>query len=137
MNKVIFLDFDGVLHCSMNGDFEFLPNLYKVLDTFPELKIVISSDWREGINEQSYQDIFGSYNSRILGITSKLPGFKREDEILEYANKHNITSFIAVDDDCRDELFSPDCNWLFKTSYFAGLNEAATYELIKFIENRF
>lgn len=43
-NLTIFLDFDGVLHRKMIGNFELLANFNQVLNLFPNLKIVISSD---------------------------------------------------------------------------------------------
>lgn len=132
----MFLDFDGVLHRKMIGDFEFLPNLKKVLDLFPNIMVVISSDWRHDLKTQDYHDIFGSYVSRIVGKTPTMMGLKhiRQLEILAYAKQHSLQRFIAVDDDCRNELFDDNCNWLFKTDYYCGLDEETLNNLIKFIK---
>lgn len=137
MLEVIFLDFDGVVHRQMNESFEYLPNLYKVLDLFPEIKIVISNDWRHCMNKDSYTNIFGTYGSRIVGATGKHESKMRELEIMEYANMYNIKNFIAIDDDCRNRLFSPNCEWLFKTNYYKGLNDETTARLISFIQQRY
>jgi hypothetical protein len=132
----VFLDFDGVLHRKMIGNFELLPNFTKLLDKYPEIMVVISSDWRHELKKTDYQSIFGKYSTRIIGVTGKHTDKKREVEILEYVRLHNIEHFIAVDDDCRNELFSQGCPWLFKTSYFKGLNDETLFRLDEFIKNR-
>jgi hypothetical protein len=54
MQKIImFLDFDGVLHPKMNGTFEHMDNLKKVLDKYPQIDIVISSSWRFSMDAAS------------------------------------------------------------------------------------
>lgn len=135
-NLTIFLDFDGVLHRKMIGNFELLANFNQVLNLFPNIKIVISSDWRHSMKPQDYQEIFGEYANRIIGKTPIIIGatFLRELEILAYVRQHSIQKFIAIDDDCRNELFNRDCEWLFKTNYFRGLDTETTNNLIKFIK---
>ncbi len=132
----LFLDFDGVLHRKMDGNFEFMPNLFKVLEHYPLLEIVISSSWRNGLSQLSIADLFGSYATRVVGKTPTLITANREQEILDYVRRHQLKHFIAVDDDCRGNLFSNNCPWLFKTNYFTGLNHESTQELIKFIEQQ-
>ena len=46
---VIFLDFDGVLHRKYDGTFELVSNLFRILESFPNAKMVISSNWRNVI----------------------------------------------------------------------------------------
>lgn len=115
----LFLDFDGVLHRKMDGNFEFMPNLFKVLERYQQLEIVISSSWRNGLNKFSIDDLFESYAKRVVGKTASL-----------------ITGNRAVDDDCRGNLFSNNCPWLFMTNYFIGLNTETTQKLIKFIKHK-
>lgn len=134
----IFLDFDGVLHRKMIGNFELLPNFKKVLNLFPSIVIVISSDWRHSMKPLDYQEIFGEYANRIIGNTSTITGATsvRQLEVLAYVRQHSIQKFIAIDDDCRNELFNRDCEWLFKTNYFRGLDTETTNSLIKFIQTK-
>jgi len=47
MRKIIFLDFDGVLHPDGVGLFSRLPLLESFLSRMPEAEIVVSSTWRE------------------------------------------------------------------------------------------
>lgn len=132
----LFLDFDGVLHRKMDGNFEFMPNLFKVLERYQRLEIVISSSWRNGLNKFSIDDLFESYAKRVVGKTPSFINGNREQEILDYVRRHKLKHFIAVDDDCRGNLFSNNCPWLFMTNYFIGLNTETTQKLIKFIKHK-
>jgi hypothetical protein len=117
----------------MSGNFEFMPNLVKVLNQFPEIKIVISSDWRFSLTPEISWNIFGYYNDRVIGVTNKLVDGNRQSEILEYVRINQVRRFIAIDDDCRGTLFDHGCLWLFKTNYFRGLNAETTNEFISYI----
>jgi hypothetical protein len=93
---ILFLDFDGVLHPEgedhvLNGgaDFCFLPRLEALLREFPQVKIVISSSWREQLLYKTLLKPFSSdIRARILGATPHSgfglppPYRKREGEIL-------------------------------------------------------
>jgi hypothetical protein len=131
---VIFLDFDGVLHPTTRDNFELLPNFLSVLDLFPSIKVVISSNWK---NSCDYAAIFGKYANRIIGNTTTIKSGTRESEILLYVKDYKVTKFIALDDDCRNELFSDNCEFLFKTDYYRGLDITCTSKLIEFIRVRF
>ena len=133
---VIFLDFDGVLHRKCVDTFELIPNFIKVLDLYPKVEVVISSNWRLGMSNEAYFKIFGKYVDRIIGQTPNINPENRELEILEFVNMHKIDKFIAIDDDCRGTLFSQSCEWLFKTDYYRGLDSETTVKLIEFINER-
>lgn len=133
---MIFLDFDGVLHPKMSGSFQYLNNIFRILDQFKSTKIVISSDWRLQMTFSDIQTMFGPYYSRVIGVTPHLSKGSRESEILQFVRQRDVGKFIAIDDDCRSELFSFDCPWLFKTDYYRGLDNEATDLLIKFIDNK-
>ncbi|HQV73578.1 MAG TPA: hypothetical protein PLY64_11455, partial [Dokdonella sp.] len=47
MRKIIFLDFDRVLHPDGVGLFSKLPLLESFLSRMPEVEVVISSTWRD------------------------------------------------------------------------------------------
>lgn len=130
---IIFLDFDGVLHLKTSENFECLPNFISILKEFEAIRIVISSDWRNGVSNDYLDSIFGKYSERIIGKTPNLLDKTREEEIIEFVKNNRIRKFIAIDDDCRGEHFSNDCKWLFKTNYFKGLNKHSSIELRGFI----
>ncbi|WP_241027082.1 HAD domain-containing protein [Variovorax sp. RKNM96] len=123
---ILFLDFDGVLHPegednTLNGgaDFCFLPRLEALLREFRDVKVVISSFWREQVLYKTLLNPFSSdIRARILGAT--LPsGFglpppyrKREGEILAWLQIHDAVDepWVALDDaywqfdHCKDIL---------------------------------
>mgnify|MGYP000864492575 FL=1 len=103
LEEVIFLDFDGVLHPKMTGNFELLPNFIKILDEFSKALVVISSNWKDEIsNLEVLTAIFGSkYVDRVIGKTDTLVYGNRQDEIYSFVRKHHIKNYIAIDDDCR------------------------------------
>lgn len=133
---VIFLDFDGVLHPKMSGSFQYLNNIFRILDQFKTAKIVISSDWRLQMTFSEIEKMFGIYSSRLMGVTPHISKANRESEILQFVRIRNISQFIAIDDDCRENLFSFDCDWLFKTDFYRGLDDESTNLLIQFIDNK-
>lgn len=130
---VIFLDFDGVLHPKMSGSFEYLKNFTRILDQFKSVRFVVSSDWRLQMSFIEIEKLFGRHYSRFIGCTPHISNAKRETEILQFVRQRDIGNFIAIDDDCRNELFYEDCTWLFKTDYFRGLDDEATEQLIQYI----
>lgn len=137
IDEVVFLDFDGVLHPKMTGNFELLPNFIKILNEFPKVLVVISSNWKDEINSGALISIFGSkYVDRVIGKTETLVYGNRQNEIYNFVSKHNIKNFIAIDDDCRGNLFDKNCEYLFKTDYFKGLTEDKLLELKEFMLNR-
>ncbi|MBX9865498.1 MAG: hypothetical protein K2Y14_01180 [Burkholderiales bacterium] len=113
-----------------------MPNFFRVLEEFPCAMVVISSDWREELTDRDYIQLFGQYHSRIIGITPRIKFARREIEILQYVKNAQISQFIAIDDDCRDELFSYKCPWLFKTDFNNGLDLLATEKLLQFINDK-
>lgn len=134
--QVIFLDFDGVLHPKMKGSFELINNFLAVLKHFPQATVVISSSWKDGLTKTSLTDIFGACANRVIGKTTSSQGVNRQDEILSYVRKHSIGCYIALDDDCRNTLFAPNCDFLFKTNYFTGLTKDKLPALIQFMQQR-
>ena len=131
--EIIFLDFDGVLHPKMYGNFELMRNFTRVLDVFPSVHIVISSNWKDELNQSNINEIFGQYAHRVIGKTPNLPDMKRQDEINSYVAMNHVQLFIAIDDDCRNELFYNNCYYLFKTNYFKGLTKEKSDELIQYM----
>ena len=108
----LFLDFDGVLHPNQSETFEYLPELYRILDAFPGTDVVISSDWR-------IRDITGPERN------GRGP---RQAEIEAYAAANGIRYWIAVDDDAG--LFLPECPWLCHVPRAEGLGHGNVERVI-------
>lgn len=124
--KVIFLDFDGVLNSQ--GSFLYEDNRRKkhkeqgvqgpvnetlcnvctanfqfVLDQYPDVKVVISSTWRNLFTLEWLKAKLQSYHidsSRVIGITPEdTLGGDRGREIQWWLNKHKeVTHYIIIDD---------------------------------------
>ncbi len=106
---VIFLDFNGVLDTNVNMDVIDLGNLERLkrLVDMYDAKVVISSSlkntyyYNNGRHSRFFQGILDTlleYGIDVIGITPK--GNSREEEILEYLNKHpEIDNYCILDDD--------------------------------------
>ena len=76
---ILFLDFDGVTHPQFprddltdeeNKDFSFAPRLEAVLRDFPDVKVVISSAWRQRHTLAQLRGFFApDIAERIVGVT--------------------------------------------------------------------
>lgn len=158
--KVLFLDFDGVL----NSEGSFLyetrrrkqwkeqgvkgpvnqtlcnvctSNLQFVLDTYPELKVVISSTWRELFDLEWLKQHLLSYHidgHRVIGRTPSLHN-NRNKEIHAWLKDHpEVTHYAIVDDNLYDGL---DLNMgrFVQTSWETGLTMDKAKELIWLLSN--
>lgn len=105
--NVVFLDFDGVLNTenkySPTGDFSTSPckNLNKLLEESPELKIVVSSNWRSK-GFAKVKEILkknGIDSDRVIDITDEAHRDNRGHHIERYVQDHkDIQHFVILDD---------------------------------------
>ena len=143
--KVLFLDFDGVLNSSgffllqkrkqievhgTSPESMICPmaasNLQFILDNVLDLKIVISSTWREVFTIEEIKkalDYHGVDSSRVIGKTDLYPkermgSTQRGDLIKKWVDDNKVECFAVVDDD--DDMDAVETNF-FKTSYNDGL----------------
>lgn len=107
MKKIIFLDFDGVLHREIEANFANLPLLEQYLHKMPEVEIVISSAWRETLSFTELKAIFSaSLQHRICGVTPMLEcGYNvggRQREVEKFLADNNLDEnnacWLALDD---------------------------------------
>jgi len=151
VNKIIFLDIDGVLcfyppkHLDyrINANSDLSPLACKHLKTILDktgARIVISSSWR--LNDVYLQDLLGQLGQHgitrdlVVGVTDNLmaaPGIKdhchlRWMEINDYIKKHNIKKYVVLDDFALDRY--TDKNFV-KTQMHTGLTEELRNEAIK------
>jgi hypothetical protein len=125
--KVIFLDFDGVLNSSASfrlmsrkkdeGKFDgkihehlcelATNNFQMLLKRFPEVKVVISSTWREYYDLDWLREKLNSFavdGSRVIDRTPKLrdriwTSVDRGVEIDDWLSKHpEVTHYVILDD---------------------------------------
>lgn len=114
--RIIFLDIDGTLnnntwireHLNTPRDELIDPTAVARLNTLIEktdAKIVVSSSWREDYLhiEGGFKKMcewLGEFGIRdIVGITPKLKGKRRGDEIEAWLREHKVSGFVILDDD--------------------------------------
>lgn len=113
---ILFLDFDGVLHPyasrpdlsdAENKFFSYLPRLEAVLRDFPDVQVVVSSDWRVGKTLGNLRAWFSEdIRPRIIGTTPLVGAPEdhwighRQTEILAWLENHSAQAipWIALDD---------------------------------------
>ena len=147
MNKIIFLDFDGVI-TTYFSDWEIDNDkclLVKKICDETGAKIVISSSWRystveKTIDEYNLHDwILTPY---IVGVTEHLDmstGWdllsyfpQRGLEISEYINKSGLVQNYVILDDDSDMLYIQKDHFI-KTDTYKGLSEENVQQAIKIL----
>ena len=132
---LLFLDFDGVLHPvfgSRELDFCRLPLLETVLRGAPEVRIVVSSTWREVFGLAQLRSRFSpDIAARIVGATPVLPGRSRHAEIMAYLQRHarHDTQWVALDDTPAE--FPRGCPYLVRCDPRSGLTEPVARDLAR------
>lgn len=160
--NILFLDFDGVLnsklHFLMQKEMPKVPGadtlvdadlfrmkrdvnknnmwaLKYVLTNVPDLKIVISSAWRNFYDMESFKELFEMFDmdgKRIIGKTPKKFSSERIHEIHEYLDEHKgITKWLALDDHVIFNL--GDCDKVNEvlTDSWVGLTMPDAVKIIK------
>lgn len=99
--KLVFLDFDGVLHPAGGAPgaclpFEWLPMLAELLESVPEVSLAIHSTWRE-VHPQDYlQEFLGSLGARVVG---PVPFGPKEEAIRAFLTaNHEVEDYLILDD---------------------------------------
>lgn len=137
MRKIIFLDFDGVLHPDGVGLFSQLPLFESFLSKMPEAEVVVSSTWREDHTLEELRRFFSpALRSRISGVTPSLDdGYDlggRQKEIQSYLTTENINDndcdWVALDDIAL--FFEDSCQRLVLTDSSKGFTEQEGERLV-------
>ena len=160
MNKIIFLDIDGVLNSqdTFRDNHEYSKFFvkymgdnvndiitYKMLDidldkvfmvrdicNLTGAKVVISSSWRQSRWYLLIEEKLTSLGIPIVGVTPYIDG-NRGDEIRKYLEDEKIDDFVILDDDIfRD--FNELKNYLIKTSFYDnGLDYEISREVVRLL----
>lgn len=158
MNKVIFLDIDGVLNSqntfrdnheygkffirNMNGSVED-EMVYTMLDidldkvfmlrdicNLTGAKVVVSSCWRRLNKYFLFEEKLTSLGIPIVGVTSFISN-NRGDEIRKYLEDNHVDDFVILDDEIFKD-FNELENYLIKTSFYEdGLTEEISNEVVR------
>lgn len=150
--KVLFLDIDGVLHRGIarrSGSriessapgvvelFEFAPVLDELLRPYPDVGIVLSSDWAIVLGTQYTVDAIplSTLRERVIGATYEDSIFNayfwfavpRGYQVLDYVSRHSPLTWLAVDD--RKDGFESCHDRLVHCQTDAGLGDPAVVEV--------
>jgi len=111
MRPALYVDFDGVMHpvgaAVLNENSQLIPNprlfcwrpyLEEALASHPEVKIVVSSDWRKLFSDEALMQFLGPHlGPRFVGVVELYTGCRAE-EILADATRRGFTKWLAIDD---------------------------------------
>jgi hypothetical protein len=150
VNKVLFLDIDGVLnghrlqennYCTIEP--ELVKRLNLILKSVPDLQIVISSAWRYLISNR-YMTLKGFEVMMLThGLIShgRIVGHTRNDteaseyrisQIMDYVKEHNVKKWLAIDDLDIDIIPHPNH---VKTDGFIGIQDEHVETIIRYFED--
>lgn len=147
MEKIIFLDVDGVLNCRKTkrrtaNNYTFvgsrqLKNLKHIIST-TGAKVVLSSDWRYDRDNPKLnsdylelRDELLRYGIQFYGFTPELPSAHRGAEIAQWLAEHTeVLNFVILDDRADIE---PNKNHWVQTTMSHGLGTEETNKAIEFL----
>jgi hypothetical protein len=105
--RLLSLDFDGVLHPTMQADtvvhtahFGWLPPLVRLLAPHPDVRVLVHSTWRSTHDEDELRLLLGALGERVVGAAPPGP---RYQSVLEWLRLHpEVSSFRILDDEAAD-----------------------------------
>lgn len=130
--RILFLDFDGVLSPGSSGTLRHAADLARLLEPYPDVRVVLSTNWRETEPLQHLKDgLDPALAERVIDATPVLPGNRepggRQREIEAWLSQHPASSWLALDD--MPDLYQPNCPWLFATAPRDALDPPAQQRL--------
>ena len=149
---ILFLDFDGVTHpdpCDKERLFESLPLIESVLHRFPDVRVVLSTTWRQNHPIEELRGLFSdAIASRVIGGTPTISDYdrdwypvalserprQREIEAWLHQNRTLAHSWVAIDD--RPHWFNTECPNLLVTDRATGFTESSAGQLQQMILER-
>lgn len=130
--RLLFLDFDGVLHPVDAGvqkmeRFCWLPILESLLDGHPDVYVVVHSTWRYEYTDGELRGLLGPVGQRFAGSAPRAPREQAIETVLQ-ANR-SVRYHLALDDDQR-EFTASAVNLLLVDSQL-GISDEAAQSAIK------
>lgn len=147
MEKVIFLDVDGVLNCNKTtrkttSGYTFVgnrqvKNLRHIINS-TQAKVVLSSDWRYDRDDSRYNGDYLEleaelmrYGIQLYGFTPELPSAHRGTEIAQWLAEHTeVSNFVILDD--RTDIEPNKDHWV-QTTMSCGLGVAEANQAIEIL----
>lgn len=133
MNRLLFLDFDGVVHPLDDtnhpaGWFRWLPLLANLLASWPDVKIVVHSSWRYVHTDAELRELLGPLSARFAGSAPRGPREQAIESVLQ-ANKSLVTAHLVLDDDPKE--FTTGRVNLIVCDSLEGLTQRRTQEHVQ------
>ena len=112
-SRVVFLDFDGVLHppktiagaqpplspaqikAGWPDTLQHLPVLQEMLTAHSEIAIVVSSSWRLYLDDSELKELLQPIAPWFAGSVRK---GRRDEAITEWLGQHDIDNYVILDD---------------------------------------
>lgn len=166
--NILFLDVDGVLNNKQHflalkeqgeplgkdtleeADLECMKRLTTphnfwclkyILDNVPDLKIVLSTSWRNHFDIEQFKELFKHYGldgERIIDKTPRKFTSERIHEIHLYLDDNkNVKKWVALDDHAIFNLEDPDKVNEFLTDSWVGLTMNDAFKIIKHFNPNF
>jgi hypothetical protein len=120
----LLTDFDGVLHPlgepALDENFRLVDNprlflwvpiLCEILAPFPDVRIIVSSDWRRIVDDENLVRLLGPAGNRFIGVMETYGG-SRADEIQSEVQRRKRKRWLAIDDHPTVQVASRR-NWRF------------------------
>jgi HAD domain in Swiss Army Knife RNA repair proteins len=147
--KILYLDFDGVLHPSdvwmVNNQpvlqfkddpsltlFCWAPILESILDDIDpvgQIRVVLSTTWAHRFGyERASEHLPESLKSRVIGVTEGFPA-PRITQIITHTEDNQISRWIAIDDDFGEALQHQEK--LIKCSGSLGISSIKTQQELR------
>jgi len=126
--KLVFLDFDGVLHPCTAGTFIYVDRFEAFLRKHPCIRVVLSTSWRVDYGWHDLMALFSpDLRERFVGATPQLDDSLRavrEQEIHAWLRDNGCLKleWVALDDDAS--LFTAHCHQLVRCETVRGLRAA-------------
>ncbi len=105
MKRLLFLDFDGVLHpvTGKPGEslpFEWVPELAALLSGAPDVAIAVHSSWAERYSFDELKDFLGPLGSRLIGSVD--PGRKASSILALLRSRPDVQAWLVIDDEAGE-----------------------------------
>ena len=132
MNKLLFLDFDGVLHPTHFAGEDPFNRVHLLEETLAgsNIGIVISSSWRFTHSLEKLQKLLpNSISSLLIGVTGSpvIGKHPRYREIMNFLHSHGVSNWKALDDSYWE--FPSPCPELIRCNPNTGITEKQILEL--------
>jgi len=148
IDKIIFLDFDGVITNYESG-FKLNPDKLKLLGKIIDItgcNLVISSTWRSNdvkTTIEKLSDPLDYYNNgivfpfcdKIVGVTDRINQAKRGVEIAKWIKDNNfIGQYVILDD--MGEMLEEQKPYFVMTDLWEGLTDSDIEKAIKILQKQ-